>query len=321
MAKKFKIILIIILVLLAGEIILQTAFGFCDNVLVQADENLEYIAQPNQDRYILGRTIFYNEQSMRSGKIVEDALIILGMGDSVINGGILTDQKDLATDILTEDLSADFQKKIQVLNIAYKSWGPDNVYAYLEKYGDFEADILFLVASSHDAYDNMTFENIVGNDKNYPQNQYKFAYFEIFDRYLIPKFQKLLDSNKTQTAVLGLGKNEFEFNTGFADILSLSLNRNIPFIIYLHPEISEINKRAYNDQGQMIIEFAKTNGIEILFGLQGAKKEQYQDNIHLNEAGQKHLAGILLPVLKEHLNNKKPIPAKKTKDFRGELNN
>lgn len=310
MAKTYSIFLILTVGVLISELALRTAFGFCDNVLVQEDENMEYIAQPNQNRKIMGSNVIYNEYSMRSNNILEGAIKILGMGDSVINGGVRIDQKDLATDILTSDLTAALQYKTQVLNIAYKSWGPDNVYAYLEKYGNFDADILFLVVSSHDAFDNMTFKKIVGRDTNYPNRQYTFAYSEIFDRFIMPKFVKYFEPMKMRTIGSSKPQSKIKFNTGFEDILSYSQNNKIPLIIYLHPELSEVNKGSYNDEGKMIIEFAKTNGIQIVYGLKGANPSQYRDNIHLNERGQRYISRILLPVLKQHLISNKSIPGR-----------
>lgn len=72
---------------------------------------------------------------VRGGEAVDSsAFIVLGLGDSVINGGVLTDQDSLATTRLSELLSKLIRKKVQVLNVSAGSWGPDNCEAYLNRY-------------------------------------------------------------------------------------------------------------------------------------------------------------------------------------------
>lgn len=115
MRKKTRIILLIlILILIGGEIYLRKSWGFCDAVLVQSDPDFEYIAQPNQQRYRFKKHVRYNEYSQRSEPVDSSAFIILGLGDSVINGGVLTDQDSLATTLLSKSLSKTLKRKVQV---------------------------------------------------------------------------------------------------------------------------------------------------------------------------------------------------------------
>ena len=92
---------------------------------------------------------------MRSAELERRSIKILGFGDSVLNGGVMTDQDSLATTLLSDTLSKIQNRKIQFLNISSGSWGPDNCYAFLTKHGSYQAKQLFLFVSSHDAYDNM----------------------------------------------------------------------------------------------------------------------------------------------------------------------
>ncbi|HNR53629.1 MAG TPA: hypothetical protein PKJ19_00560, partial [Flavobacteriales bacterium] len=105
-----------LVVLATTEIVLRYGFGFCDAVLMRADPHYEYIAQPMQDRHRFGRHIAYNSLSMRCEEPDTNAVIILGCGDSVINGGSLADQDSLATTILSARLSQEWGRKVQVLN-------------------------------------------------------------------------------------------------------------------------------------------------------------------------------------------------------------
>ena len=149
-------------------------------VLFQEDNAIEYIPAPNQHSVRFGNKIAYNEYSMRSLPIdADDRCIVLGFGDSVLNGGTLTDQDSIATTIVEKQLQRT-NESIRFLNISAGSWGPDNCAAYLNKFGSFNAKMIILFVSSHDAYDNMTFEKTVGVHKSYPKEQYHLAFLNFW---------------------------------------------------------------------------------------------------------------------------------------------
>lgn len=290
------------MLLISLELVLRICFGFCDAVLIREDTNYEYIAKPNQHRFRFNNNIFYNSKSMRSEEIDPNAMIILGFGDSVINGGSQTDQDSLATTIISKVLSKIFNFKIQFLNISAGSWGPDNCYAYLEKHGDFSAKAIFLFVSSHDAYDNMNFEKLVNVNKSFPGSQYTFAIHELLDRYLFPNLKNNSNSNKVSVdlAINKKRKNSL-FNTGFKSFLNYSKENNIPFVIYLHANKNELKSGDYNLQGKEIINFAESNEIPIILDLENKlDQSDFRDFIHLNLKGQRELSNTILNFIKEH---------------------
>jgi hypothetical protein len=78
------------------ETYLRYYWGFCDAVLTQESDKFEYIAQPDQNRFRFRKHVRYNEYSMRSGRLKSsDSIRILGFGDSVLNGGVQTEQDSL----------------------------------------------------------------------------------------------------------------------------------------------------------------------------------------------------------------------------------
>lgn len=95
--------------------------------------------------------------------------IVLGLGDSVLYGGVQTDQDSLAISIFSSLTG------YQMLNISAGSWEPDNCAAYLKHFGTFNAKAIFLVVSSHDAHDNITHQPVVGIHPSYPNKQYTCA--------------------------------------------------------------------------------------------------------------------------------------------------
>lgn len=234
---------------------------------------------------------------MRSEEVDTAAIRVLFFGDSVLNGGTQTDQDSLATSILTDTLSKYFGTKIQFLNISAGSWGPDNCFAYLMKHGDFGAKEIFLFVSSHDAYDNMNFEKIVGVNESFPDKQYKIALFELIDRYLLPRLNLRSKSPSKNTDQLGINKKDkhSKFNTGFESFLSYSRTHNLPLTVYLHADSRELKKGVYNEQGQEIINFSKENKLPLVKDLEsGLTGADYRDEIHLNNKGQKKMASIVM---------------------------
>jgi len=264
---------------------------------MREDLDFEYIPQPDQDRHRFGKHIYYNHFSMRSEEVDSTAEIILGFGDSIFNGGTFLDQDSIASTILSKNLTKQKGHKIQFLNISSGSWGPDNCFAYLKKYGNFNCKEIYLIVSSHDAYDNMNFEKVVGVHFRYPNKQYKLALLELVDRYIIPETKKKLGMNiyKTEESVIDKKRINTGFNSGFDDFYEYATKNKLPLTIYLHASKSEINQNQYNEQGIEIINFAKSRGIPLLTDLQnGITANDLRDKIHYSNSGQKKMAEIIL---------------------------
>ncbi|HEX8332348.1 MAG TPA: hypothetical protein VF622_06975 [Segetibacter sp.] len=297
--NRYTLIKIGIIFLLL-EVILRSLFGFCNAVILREDKDLEYIALP-QRRYRFFNNIFYNSYSQRNREVtVADSIVILDFGDSVINGGVLTDQDSLATTLLTNYLSVTRNKPVLVTNISAGSWGPDNCFAYLKKFGNFGAKKIFLSVSSHDAYDNMTFKPIVGKAADFPDKQYTLALVELFDRYIFHRYLPVLFSEKTND--LGINKksgDNTELNSGFNNFKAYSDSTGIPLIVYLHAEKTERERGEYNDQGKLIEKYCEDNHVPLIKELDfKIPPDGYRDNIHFSERGQYYMFNIKKNFLK-----------------------
>ncbi len=309
-----------IIVLIAAELVLRYKYGFLSTPLYVSDPDYEYIYAPNQDVWRFGNHIKTNEYSLRSEKILPtDTTVILLTGDSVVLGGSLTDNDSLASTILEKRLSKAIGRRVRVLNVAAGSWGPDNVAAYLKKHGLFHADLLCLVASSHDYHDHMDFQDVVGNDINYPDKQYNFALEELWDRYIYPRYVKDLIHNNPAAAPqavpptappagpVTIQKPGIGLNPGFAQLKQMARAANIPFFILLHPEISEVEYGRYDEEGEAILQYAKADSVKLIRELDlGIKPEFFRENdvVHYNDEGQRFLADQLYPIFLEYLKNK-----------------
>lgn len=266
---------------------MRKIWGFCDSPLCVASDKFEYICAPNQRCHRFGHTIYYNSYSQRSAKPDSSRTIVLGLGDSVINGGVMTDNDSLATTLASDSV-------VQILNISAGSWGPDNCAAYLDQFGTFGARMMLLVVGSGDAYDNMDFQPVVGVHKSFPDHQYRSAIWELIDRYLIPHIKKPKTLDPDQLALQGVGirKKGKTFNPGFAQLKHIADSCRIPMVIYLHPDQAEFKSGRYNEQGDEIMAWARANGVRVTQGLHmpGFGLDCYRNGIHINAKGQKILA-------------------------------
>lgn len=301
--RKIVVFLAVCLFLLVSvELILRFVFGFCDAVLYRSSEAYEYIAQPNQHRYRFLSHIDYNSYSQRSEEPDSTKTIILGLGDSVIFGGTMLDQDSIATTLFSKETV------MQMLNISSGSWGPDNCAAYLKEKGIFGAKAMVLVCSSHDAFDVMSHVPVVGIYPEYPEKQYKLAIWELLDRYLLPMVKdwmgrtQLVDPD-AQVVKGGVAQKSLIFDSGFDQLLQISKEKKIPFVIYLHPEVGELMAHQYKEGGQLIMEWAEKHHVKLVKGLdEDITTDMYRDVIHLNEKGQRNLANSLEKIIRKTIN-------------------
>jgi len=314
MKKGRNILLILGLLVVASEGVLRYVFGFCNAPLYIEDPDFEYVLAPNQYRNRFRNVVRTNEVSMRSNPISPtDTTVVLLIGDSVINGGNPTDHDELASTILEKQLTIHYKQPVRVLNVSAGSWGPDNAFAFLKKKGFFSADLICLVTSSHDAHDNMSHHPLVGLNPNYPNKQYDWAWVELWERYHIyyeAYIEEPLNSffaPATQHAPDDIiHKFGDVFNVGYQQLADTTRQMNVPFVIYLHPELAEIRHRRYDTQGQEILDFAKKNKVEVIEELRFMppielfRNPEY-DGIHYNAKGQVFMAQHLSPILKKHL--------------------
>lgn len=300
--SRFVKITLIVLILgfVALEVGLRHFLGLGNMLLYDNDPGYEYLPKPNQDTRRFGHRVVTNEFSMRSLPIASsDTCIVLGFGDSVINGGAPTDQDSLATSIVEENFRKVGNTAFRFLNVSAGSWGPDNCAAYVKKFGSFDAKMIILFVSSHDAHDNMTFQPVVGVEASYPDKQFPLATIELVDRYLWPRFMGLFDGQPVGENLM-INKGGADFNPGFQFFKEYCEQNGIPLIVCLHAEQFEVNQGKFSSEGEEVLEFCRQNNIKVIKGLDiGESIEDYRDNIHLNERGQKRWVKALSMAIEE----------------------
>jgi lysophospholipase L1-like esterase len=300
-----------------GELFARFYLGLGDPPLSIEDEKVEYRFKPGI-YHRFGNTITINLFSMRSGPITPEKvdpreLRVLMVGDSVINGGSLTDDRELATAILQDQLSSTLQRPVYVANISAGSWGPPNQAAYLRKFGWFDADLLVLVLSSHDAIDTPSFEPTVGVHPSYPDHKPLFALTELIQRYSplsgffnpVPIQSFELQYSSPSDEVLEVRKEKCQ--QALREMLEQAQKQGIPCLILIHSTRDELDGQIRPERSA-ILEVASEKAVPVLEDgpamkdslLSGKDPLRDNDEIHPNAIGQQILASILYdPILNQ----------------------
>jgi len=188
--------------LVTAELFARFVLGLGTPPLSVTHPTIEYMYKPNQDVFRFGNRFIVNEFGMRTKPFSKNResinqIRVMIFGDSVINGGNLTDHQSLATTILTAAWKEELNVDVIVGNISAGSWGPGNWLAYAKEYGFFDADLVVIVLSSHDFNDNPEFKPL--NSQSYPQVSPKFAILEGIIRYLPRYLRKIVPSKPEPT--------------------------------------------------------------------------------------------------------------------------
>ncbi len=290
--------------LITAELTARFYLGLGDVPVYIEDKHFEYIYAPNQDVKRFGNSILTNEFSMRSKPLTnKDEIRILKIGDSIINGGSQTDQDSLASSILEEELSQKFEFNVRVLNVGANSWGPDNAFEYIRKFGHFNSSMLVLVFSSHDYYDHMHFQKVVGIHPAWPKEKPFLALCDGFSKYFLPWIKNKVLSNHNEYSYLSAEHNKDYINPGWAYFFNYVEQQQLDLLVYLHPTKQEVINESYDINGLKLIELFSQNKIDFINGLEHNNDVSfYRDFIHLNNKGQKRLAQVLYTPMHVHVN-------------------
>lgn len=303
-------------------------FGLGDPPLSVALPDIEYVFRPGTYQRF-GNTVHINAWHMRSAEVLarkSDAaeVRVMFMGDSVINGGALTDQSDLATERIQHELKAAIASPVVVGNISAGSWGPGNLLAYARRFGLFEADIAVLVLNSLDASDNPTGEPIVGVDPSFPAERPWSAISEGFTRYLLPR---VWPSKSRRTKQPDPSDAMAEGVQALSNLCDFAQARGAAVIVLHFPNRSELAGTMLPGHGAIAELAVKKNlqFIEVAPALSaavaaGTDPYRPNDTIHPNAIGQRILADAVLPTILAAIREKYPsqrISEEGKSDLRG----
>ena len=288
-----RVVLVLIVALVGGEIYARYSLGLGDPPLYIPDPKIEYLNKPGTYRRF-GHSIHINQWSMRSPGFPEkkpdsNELRILVVGDSVVYGGAWMLDEDTATWKLAQRLSKAAGRPVVVANISAGSWGPPNELAYLERFGDFEADAIIVVWSSHDAWDVPTFAPLGVEN---PTTRPKSALSELIFRYAVPRYLRGAEPAPVHTV-----EQEDASLRAARSILEYARVRSIPIGVVLHSTRAELSEKAVEGL-DALRGVAESEGTPVFLttSVLAAPFEKgdkiYQDDIHPTPAGQTLLADL-----------------------------
>jgi lysophospholipase L1-like esterase len=309
--KRILSFVVVVAILLgAGELFARYGLGLGTPPLSLAHSEIEYLFAPNQDVQRFGNRVLINAYGMRNADFATEKpageFRVMVFGDSVLNGGSLTDHADLATTLLADRLAALKGVSVVVGNISAGSWGPGNWLAYAREYGFFDADVVLLLISSHDARDNPNFAAL--DPATHPQSRPFSALTEGMTRYLpryLPSF-----GQAGETVLVGAVSMEPDHDLaiarGSADLrafLSLARAAAARVLVVQFPERSELEAGGLMPGGAIIRSIAQEEGVPVFSvapALEAALSngdDPYRDDIHINGLGQAILADVFFDAL------------------------
>jgi len=293
--------------LAAAEMFARFYLGLGDPPLSVADPQIEYLFAPSRTYRRFGNVIRYNAWSMRSDEVaarkVDPAeLRVLVLGDSVINGGSATDQADLATTLLQQQLHQRLARPVFVGNVSAGSWGPTNLLAYVRKFGLFDADVVVLVLSSHDYSDASKFEPVVGVNPDFPDRTPILALQELVWRYL-PRY---LPSARHAAYPIPTADDPADIERSLdalRQLIALARQGGARVIIAQHMENGEwAQPKSGHAAIAAVAAEAGITPIQLGPAFEEATRAGrvlYRTRVHPNAAGQKIIADVLRPVIEQ----------------------
>ncbi|NJN29999.1 MAG: SGNH/GDSL hydrolase family protein [Synechococcales cyanobacterium RM1_1_8] len=290
--------------LLIAELVLRFGFGFGNPPLYQGDDQIGYLLQPSQSTRRFGNRIQINRYSMRADEISpqpEGNLHRLFLiGDSIVNGGWWTDQGDILSELLSQQMAQrQPSQRFETLNASANSWGPRNELAYLQRFGTFGSEALVLVINTDDLFAVAPTAVPVGRDRNYPNRKPASAWAEVLGRYIFkgqadPRVIAARDEAGDRTA-----RNL----QAIAEIQAIAQTHQAQFLLAMTPLKRELasqgGPRDYEiRERQRLHNFVTAQGIAFvdflpIFDRQPEPLGLYYDHIHLSLAGNQLVSGAI----------------------------
>jgi len=286
------------MVLLAfGELFARFGLGLGSPVIWVFHPTIEYMVKPNQEVFRFHNRIKINAYGMRSddfalGKMNLNEIRVIVYGDSVINGGSLTDQSEVCTEIAKSVLQDQARRPIVVGNISAGSWGPANMLAYRKAYGNFDADLVVVVLSDHDWKDAPTFRGL--NPASQPSRRPWTALGEGLGRYLLPRIRGVIFTNSKDISVqeIGGGVQAMSPLDAFDQLVNVLSDGGVPVLVMLLGERKQMVKNLPMRGVDALEAVARAAGADVIrlvdvFRDNGVLASAcYRDEFHLSPKGQ-----------------------------------
>ena len=282
----------LVVLLVGAELFARFALGLGDPPVSVADPEIEYLFKPNSTFHRFGNTIHFNQWSMRSPDFsptpAANERRVMVVGDSIINGGGQTDDSELATTLVAEDLRKDHAGPVTVGNVSAGSWGPPNQLAYVRRFGLFGAGDVVIVLNCDDAWDVPAKVSPVGRSPEFPDHTPALALVEVWNRVVKPKLGLSPGGPGPEKSPA----DEAASMGALASLIDLAREMGANVAVIYWPTQAEV-AGGPAEPGRGIIEAAtKADGAAFVDAAPflAGDADVYRDPLHPNPKGQKDLA-------------------------------
>jgi hypothetical protein len=310
--KRLSISLAVVVLLLAAtELFTRFCLGLGDPPLSMTDPATGYLSQPNQTCHRFGHLIHYNAYSMRSDdfpahKSSPDEFRVMVIGNSIINGGTPTDQSQVCTTLLQDELPAKLHRPVVVGNISAGGWGPLSEWGYVKARGFFDADALVIVISSNDIRLPFPDYPVVGKDVSFPDHKPWSTTWECFSRYgprYLPFMHGMAGSNEGYHPGVEDATLTAQCLEAVQNMIAGAKQSGAKVYVILHCTRPELVKMRADPRWrpepfrQVQAASAAAGATAICTDSTDAQPTDYREDIHINAQGQRHLAALMLRLI------------------------
>lgn len=306
-----------------GELLANFGLGLGDPPLYEPHPTIGYLNKPGT-YHRFGNRVHINDHHMRCADFPADPAPnesrVMLLGDSVIHGGSLTDQADIAASRLQRRLAERAPGPVTVGNACAGGWSPANMLAYVQQFGFFEADVIVFVLSSHD-YASAPVS--MPTNPNFPTDAPPMALVEGIDRYLPRYWDHLFGPNRTEAQTQSAAQNAVERPEKQAvtraaqalnQLFEMAKATGAEVLLAQHLTSAELRGEIEHPGFEAIRRIAHQAGIET-FSLGPAFGDAiesglapYRDDIHPSAVGQRVIAEALEPRIREGLGQRGEQP-------------
>lgn len=197
------------------------AYGLHQPVIYEATA-YGYRVAPNQDARRFGHSVHYNALGLRNDAVTPTApagvMRVLCLGDSVTNGGAITDQVDTIPYRL-EALLRLKHGRAEVLNASAPGWAISNELGWLSSYGTLDSQFVVLVISTHDLFQPLAASSVIDSHPSFPSRRPLLALEDMLRRYLLPRL--MAEDSTADPGAAGVAASGLQARKNRDDILAI----------------------------------------------------------------------------------------------------
>ncbi|KPK65948.1 MAG: hypothetical protein AMK73_01505 [Planctomycetes bacterium SM23_32] len=292
-----------------GELLLRVVLGLGNPPLMVKHPEIGYMFKANQHLMRFGNRIVYNQFHQRSDPASatppQGTWRVLMIGDSVTNGGALTDQDDTISEQLERLLTDD--GPVEVLAASAGSWSVGNEAAYIAEFGLLGSRTLIWQISSDDLVHSKSLGEGVGKSPSVPTERPLLAWQEMLSRYALPLVRSILTSQPSARPSAGQPASDLEaFDEClkyFAEAMHLVQQSGARCVVLLDPDRVELAEGPrYPLLRAQFTAFAQQHGALVVDLLDSWGPDEavfYRGRVHLTPQGNRAVARRLADALHE----------------------